>query len=53
MLQEKGDDSRAIVFVKARATCQALAAFLDKDLQAFGIRARPLFGKQSKGADEG
>ncbi|XP_052286216.1 antiviral innate immune response receptor RIG-I-like isoform X1 [Dreissena polymorpha] len=53
MLKEKGDDSRAIVFVKARATCRALAAFLDADLQDFGLRARPLFGKQTKGAEEG
>jgi len=52
-IQEKGEDSRAIVFVKARATCRALAAFIDNDLKAIGVRASPLYGQQTRGADEG
>ncbi|WAR20787.1 DDX58-like protein [Mya arenaria] len=37
MIREKGDDSRAIVFVKARATCRALAEYIDNDLREIGM----------------
>lgn len=53
MLEEKGDDSRAMVFVKARATCKSLAAFLDRDLGNIGVRASPLWGKDNRGGDDG
>ncbi|XP_052772055.1 antiviral innate immune response receptor RIG-I-like isoform X2 [Mya arenaria] len=53
MIQEKGDDSRAIVFVKARATCRALAEYIDRDLREIGVRAHSLYGQQTRGADEG
>ncbi|KAH3816686.1 hypothetical protein DPMN_118207 [Dreissena polymorpha] len=53
MILEKGDDSRAIVFVKARATCRALAKYLDENLQKIGVKASRLYGQQTKGADEG
>ncbi|XP_060601139.1 antiviral innate immune response receptor RIG-I-like isoform X1 [Ruditapes philippinarum] len=53
MLDDKGDDSRAMVFVKARATCRSLAAFLDRDLQSSGVKASPLYGKENRGGDDG
>ncbi|XP_053406954.1 antiviral innate immune response receptor RIG-I-like isoform X2 [Mercenaria mercenaria] len=53
MLEEKGDASRAMVFVKARATCRSLATFLDKDLKNSGISASPLYGKENRGGDDG
>lgn len=53
MLDDKGEDSRAMVFVKARATCRSLAQFLDKDLQECGVRASPLWGKDNRGGDDG
>ncbi|XP_052772676.1 antiviral innate immune response receptor RIG-I-like [Mya arenaria] len=53
MIREKGDDSRAIVFVKARATCRALAEYIDNDLREIGVRAHPLYGQQTRGLDEG
>ncbi|KAL4232265.1 Caspase recruitment domain [Mactra antiquata] len=53
MLESKGDDSRALVFVKARATCRALAEFLDKDLGQQGYRTSPLYGKENRGGDDG
>ena len=53
MLVEKGEESRAMVFVKARATCRSLAAFLDRDLQTDGVRASPLYGKENRGGDDG
>ncbi|WAR20813.1 IFIH1-like protein [Mya arenaria] len=53
MIEEKGDDSRAIVFVKARATCRALAEYINRDLENIGVSAHPLYGQQTRGADEG
>lgn len=53
MIQQKGDNSRAIVFVKARETSRALASFLDKELQQIGIRVKELYGKNQLAGDEG
>jgi len=53
MMKDKGVDSRAIVFVKARETCRALATFLDKELTNTGVRASPLYGKNKLAGDEG
>ncbi|WAR20791.1 IFIH1-like protein [Mya arenaria] len=53
MIQEQEDDPRAIVFVKARATCRALAEYIDRDLRDMGVRASPLHGQQTRGADQG
>ncbi|XP_060585676.1 antiviral innate immune response receptor RIG-I-like [Ruditapes philippinarum] len=53
MMIEKGDDSRAMVFVKTRATCRSLAEFLDRDLQSSGVKASPLYGKENRGGDDG
>ncbi|WAR20812.1 hypothetical protein MAR_014786 [Mya arenaria] len=53
MIQEQKDDPRAIVFVKARATCRALAEYIDRDLRDMGVRASPLHGQQTRGADQG
>ncbi|KAH3816690.1 antiviral innate immune response receptor RIG-I-like [Dreissena polymorpha] len=53
MILEKGDASRAIVFVKARASCHALAQFLETDLRRIGARVSPFYGQQTKLADEG
>ncbi|KAL4232865.1 Dicer-2 [Mactra antiquata] len=53
-LDSKGEDSRALVFVKARATCKAVAEFLDKDIgKNGGYRTSPLYGKEDRGGDEG
>ena len=51
MLTVGGDESRAMVFVKARATCKALAEFLNEDLEE--VEVRPLFGKDNRGNEEG
>ena len=53
MMEEKGEDSRAMVFVKARATCKSLAKFLDSDLAGFGTKVAPLFGKENRDDEEG
>lgn len=53
MIQQKGDNSRAIVFVKARETSRALASFLNKELQQIGIRVNELYGKNQFAGDEG
>ena len=51
MLEENGDESRAMVFVKQRATCKRLAEFLDEDLA--DIKVRPLYGKENTEDEEG
>ncbi|XP_053375266.1 antiviral innate immune response receptor RIG-I-like isoform X2 [Mercenaria mercenaria] len=53
MFAEKGAESRAMIFVKTRATCRSLAAYLDEDLQKNGIKASPLYGKEDRAGDEG
>ena len=53
MFEEKGDDSRAMVFVKTRQTCKRLAEFLDEDLKGINAAAAPLYGKEKRGDDEG
>ena len=53
MLEENGEDSRAMVFVKQRATCKRLAEFLDKDLAVIGTKVRPLYGKENRDDEEG
>ena len=52
MLKNGGDDSRAMVFVKARATCKALAKFLAGDLKDI-VKTSALYGKDQRGHDEG
>ena len=51
MLEEKGDESRAMVFVKQRATCKRLAEFLDENLA--DIKVRALYGKENTEDEEG
>ncbi|XP_053407031.1 antiviral innate immune response receptor RIG-I-like isoform X2 [Mercenaria mercenaria] len=46
-------DSRAMVFVQARATCKALASLLNQEFSDIDIRASPLFGKENRGSDMG
>ncbi|XP_053375270.1 antiviral innate immune response receptor RIG-I-like [Mercenaria mercenaria] len=53
MFAEKGAESRAMIFVKTRATCRSLAAYLDEDLQKNGIKVSPLYGKEDRAGDEG
>ncbi|XP_053375268.1 antiviral innate immune response receptor RIG-I-like isoform X2 [Mercenaria mercenaria] len=53
MFAEKGAESRAMIFVKTRATCRALATYLDEDLQENGIKVSPLYGKEDRAGDEG
>ena len=53
MLTDKGEDSRAMVFVKARATCKSLAAFLNTDLRDIDVKTSPLYGKENRGSDDG
>ncbi|WAR20809.1 DDX58-like protein [Mya arenaria] len=50
MFQEKGPESRAMVFVKARATCLALGDLLDKRLV---YKARCLYGQKKIGSMNG
>lgn len=49
----KGSDLRVLVFVKARDTCRELAASLDKELDAFGIKTHYLYGKDMRSGIEG
>ena len=53
MLVEKGETSRAMVFVKTRETCKRLAEFLDEDLKAIDAKAAPLYGKENRREEEG
>ena len=52
-MRQNIQDSRAIVFVKARATCIALAAFLKKDFKGLGIDVQVLYGKENRGGEDG
>ena len=53
MMCKNIQDSRAMVFVKARATCVALAAFLKKDFKELGIDLHYLYGKENRGGEDG
>ena len=53
MLSEKGDDSRAMVFVQARATCKALAEVLDLEFKDVRINVHYLFGQDTRGSITG
>ena len=53
MMRKNIQASRAIVFVKARATCIALAAFLKKDFKGLGIDVQCLYGKENGGGEDG
>ncbi|KAH3710610.1 hypothetical protein DPMN_070099 [Dreissena polymorpha] len=53
MLLEKGEDSRAMVFVQARATCKALAEVLDLEFKTVRINAHYLFGQDTRGCIPG
>ena len=46
-------DSRVMVFVHARATCRALADFLNDELEDIHIKASPFIGKETRGTDKG
>ncbi|XP_053407032.1 antiviral innate immune response receptor RIG-I-like isoform X1 [Mercenaria mercenaria] len=46
-------DSRAMVFVHARATCRALADFLNDELEGNYVKTSPFLGKETRGADKG
>lgn len=51
---EKDDeDSRAMIFVEARATSRALAECLNEDLEKIFVKASPFLGKGKRGSDEG
>ena len=53
MMREKVEESRAMVFVKSRATCKSLSRFLDTDLADIGVRAAALYGKENRDDEEG
>lgn len=53
MMSEKGEDSRALVFVKTRATCISLSRFLGSDLASTGVKVAPLYGKENREDEEG
>ena len=53
MMQEKAEESRAMVFVKSRATCKSLSKFLDTDLHNIGVKAAALYGKENRDDEEG
>lgn len=48
-----GSDLRALVFVRARETCRELAASLDNELDAFGVKTHYLYGKEKRSGIEG
>ncbi|XP_060584942.1 antiviral innate immune response receptor RIG-I-like isoform X2 [Ruditapes philippinarum] len=51
--KEADANSRAMVFVHARATCRALADFLNEELESIYVKASPLTGKETRGIDKG
>ena len=53
MMEEKGEESRAMIFVKSRATCKSLSRFLDTDLGNTGVKTAALYGKENREDEEG
>ncbi|XP_060565541.1 antiviral innate immune response receptor RIG-I-like isoform X2 [Ruditapes philippinarum] len=51
--KEADANSRAMVFVQTRATCRALAAFLNEELKSIYVKVSPLIGKDTRGIDKG
>jgi ERCC4-related helicase len=51
--KEADANSRVMVFVHARATCRALADFLNDELEKIHVKASPLLGKETRGTDKG